>query len=48
MGGDHAALEEGHGLKLDWTKLDKVASKHCDVVPVVVQDSRNGSVLIAV
>ena len=30
MGGG-AELEEGPKLKLDWTKLDKVASKHCEV-----------------
>ena len=46
MGG-HAELEEGSKLVLDWSKLDKVASKKCDVVPVVVQDSRSGDVLIA-
>lgn len=46
MGGN-AELEEGTAFKLDYTKLDKVASKKCDVVPVVVQDSRTGSVLIA-
>ena len=40
-------LEEGTAIKLDWSKLDKVASKKCNVVPVVVQDSRTGSVLIA-
>ena len=45
MGGSKE-LEEGAGLKLDFTKLDKVASKHCDVVPVVVQDSRTDEVLI--
>jgi phosphoribosyl-AMP cyclohydrolase len=45
MGGG-AELEEGPKLSLDWTKLDKVASKHCDVVPVVVQDTRSGAVLI--
>jgi phosphoribosyl-AMP cyclohydrolase len=45
MGGG-AELEEGPKLKLDWTKLDKVASKHCEVVPVVVQDTRTGAVLI--
>lgn len=45
--GNHKDLEEGAALKLDWTKLDKVASKHCDVVPVVVQDSRSLRVLIA-
>lgn len=39
-------LEEGAALSLDWNKLDKVAAKKCNVVPVVVQDSRNGSVLI--
>jgi len=45
--GNHKDLEEGAALKLDWTKLDKVASKHCDVVPVVVQDSSSLRVLIA-
>ena len=47
MGGAHAELEEGRAVKLDFTKLDKVASKKCDVVPVVVQDSATGAVLIA-
>ena len=45
MGGN-AELEEGPTLKLDWTKLDKIASKKCGVVPVVVQDTRSGAVLI--
>jgi len=45
MGGG-AELEEGAQLKLDYSKLDKVASKKCDVVPVVVQDSSTGRVLI--
>ena len=45
MGGSKA-LEEGAALSLDFAKLDKVASKHCDVVPVVVQDTRSGNVLI--
>lgn len=45
MGGN-AELEEGPTLKLDWTKLDKIASKNCGVVPVVVQDTRSGAVLI--
>lgn len=40
-------LEEGSNVQLDWSKLEKVASKKCDVVPVVVQDSSTGSVLIA-
>ncbi len=43
----HMQLEEGTVLALDFGKLDKVASKKCDVVPVVVQDSRTGAVLIA-
>jgi phosphoribosyl-AMP cyclohydrolase len=47
MGGAHAELEEGSLVKLDFSKLDKVASKKCDVVPVVVQDSETGAVLIA-
>ena len=46
MGG-HKELEEGATLTLDWGKLDKVASKRCNVVPVVVQDSTSGAVLIA-
>jgi phosphoribosyl-AMP cyclohydrolase len=45
MGGNKE-LEEGSTLTLDWSKLEKVASKRCDVVPVVVQDSRSGDVLI--
>ena len=44
MGG-HKELEEGTTLSLDWHKLDKVASKKCDVVPVVVQDTASGAVL---
>ena len=43
----HTQLEEGSVMALDFGKLDKVASKKCDVVPVVVQDSRTGAVLIA-
>ena len=43
----HMQLEEGTSVMLDFSKLDKVASKKCDVVPVVVQDSRTGAVLIA-
>ena len=43
----HMQLEEGTVLALDFGKLDKVASKKCDVVPVVVQDSQTGTVLIA-
>ena len=46
MGGHHE-LEEGATVKLDYSKLEKVASKKCNVVPVVVQDSRTGNVLIA-
>jgi len=45
MGGSKE-LEEGAAIALDFGKLDKVASKHCDVVPVVVQDTRSGNVLI--
>ena len=33
-------------MTVDWSKLGKVASKQCAVVPVVVQDSRTGAVLI--
>ena len=45
--GTHATLEKGTAVTLDWGKLDSVASKNCAVVPVVVQDSRTGAVLIA-
>jgi len=46
MGGGKV-LEEGHTVTLDWSKLDKVASKQCNVVPVIVQDTKSGAVLIA-
>ncbi|MFP4352199.1 MAG: phosphoribosyl-AMP cyclohydrolase [Puniceicoccaceae bacterium] len=39
-------LEEGSELRLDFDKLGKVASTGSRVVPVVVQDARNGEVLI--
>mmetsp|Transcript_490 Transcript_490/g.979 ORF Transcript_490/g.979 Transcript_490/m.979 type:complete len:192 (+) Transcript_490:83-658(+) len=44
--GDHHELEEGPALKLDWTKLAKVAKADCDVVPVAVQDAGTAAVLI--
>lgn len=39
-------LEEGKTLELDFGKLDKIASTQSRVVPVVVQDSASGEVLI--
>ena len=39
-------LEEGSELRLDFEKLGKVASTGSHVLPVVVQDVRNGEVLI--
>lgn len=39
-------LEEGSELSLDFEKLGKVAGTGCAVLPVVVQDARNGEVLI--
>ena len=39
-------LEEGSELRLDFEKLGKVASTGSRVLPVVVQDVRNGEVLI--
>ena len=43
---DHAELEEGDRLGLDFRKLEKVAAAGCDVVPVVVQNADSGEVLI--
>lgn len=39
-------LEEGSVLKLDFTKLRKVASCEADVLPAIAQDARSGEVLI--
>ena len=39
-------MEEGKELRLDFEKLRKVALTESRVLPVVVQDSRNGEVLI--
>ena len=43
---NHAELEEGPQLALDFSKLQKIAATGCDVVPVVVQDATDGEVLI--
>ncbi len=42
----HKELEEGNELKLDFSKLRKVATSGVDVLPVVVQHADNGEVLI--
>ncbi len=42
----HKELEEGSALKLDFTKLRKVANCGTDVLPAVAQDARTGEVLI--
>ncbi|MEO0794311.1 MAG: phosphoribosyl-AMP cyclohydrolase [Verrucomicrobiota bacterium] len=42
----HKELEEGNELKLDFTKLKKVANCGEDVVPAVAQDANTGEVLI--
>lgn len=42
----HKELEEGNELKLDFTKLRKIASTDNDVIPAVVQDADSGEVLI--
>jgi phosphoribosyl-AMP cyclohydrolase len=39
-------VEEGLGEMLDFTKLARVAASSPDVLPVVVQDADNGSVLV--
>lgn len=39
-------LEEGTELRLDFTKLRKVASGDADVVPAVAQDVETGEVII--
>lgn len=46
MGNDHTALEEGAEIRLDFTKLKKVAQCAADVLPVAVQDADTGEVLI--
>lgn len=45
-GNDHALLEEGNELLLDWDKLAKVANCGDAVVPVAVQDVDSREVLI--
>jgi phosphoribosyl-AMP cyclohydrolase len=42
----HAEIEEGTELKLDFTKLRKVANCDTDVLPAVAQDADTGEVLI--
>ena len=39
-------LEEGAALKLDFTKLRKIAAGREDVIPAVAQDAATGEVLI--
>lgn len=39
-------LEEGSALRLDYTKLRKVAAGREDVIPAVAQDAATGEVLI--
>ena len=39
-------LEEGGALKLDFTKLRKIAAGREDVIPAVAQDAATGEVLI--
>ncbi len=43
---DHAELEEGTALTLDFTKLLKIGDGGHHVVPVAVQDADTGEVLI--
>jgi phosphoribosyl-AMP cyclohydrolase len=42
----HHELEEGSELKLDFTKLRKVANCGADVLPAVAQDADTGELLI--
>jgi len=42
----HEELEEGSVLKLDFTKLRKVANCEADVLPAIAQDANTGEVLI--
>ncbi|HAV13573.1 MAG TPA: phosphoribosyl-AMP cyclohydrolase [Opitutae bacterium] len=42
----HHELEEGSSLKLDFTKLRKVANCGADVLPAIAQDALTGEVLI--
>jgi phosphoribosyl-AMP cyclohydrolase len=42
----HKEIEEGCALKMDFTKLRKVANCGTDVVPAVAQDAATGEVLI--
>ncbi|MGE9295194.1 MAG: phosphoribosyl-AMP cyclohydrolase [Puniceicoccales bacterium] len=42
----HKELEEGNELKLDFTKLKKVANCGEDVLPAVAQDAHTGELLI--
>tara|TARA_B100001996_G_scaffold58631_1_gene41666 strand:+ start:256 stop:669 length:414 start_codon:yes stop_codon:yes gene_type:complete len=43
---NHDDLEKGTALSLDFSKLNQVGSAGYSVVPVVVQDSESGEVLI--
>lgn len=42
----HEELEAGSVLKLDFSKLRKVASCEADVLPAIAQDAQTGEVLI--
>lgn len=46
MSSTHHEREEGSRLDLDFTKLQKIAATGHHVVPVVVQESTSGEVLI--
>jgi phosphoribosyl-AMP cyclohydrolase len=39
-------LEEGKSLQLDWGKIAKVAARCPDVIPVAVQNSETGDVIL--
>ena len=43
---NHDDLEEGASLSLDFSKLNQIGEAGYSVVPVVVQDSESGEVLI--
>lgn len=39
-------LEEGSVLRVDWTKLERIAASRADVVPVAVQHVDTGEVIL--
>ena len=43
---DHAMIENGHEVLIDFTKLKKVAQSEDPVVPVAVQDAKTKEILI--